>query len=64
MSKWMTGKQKEYANIVKMTEGKSPFAMQMFIGTYPTSNQLQEFNVMMKPLGKKLTKKGHNYSWK
>jgi len=63
MAKWLTKKQQEFAGIIKMTEGRSPLVLQMFIDTRPTVNQLQEFNKMMKPIGKKLTRKGYSYNW-
>jgi len=64
MAKWLTQKQKEFADIVKTTEGRSPFAMDLFVKSNPTANQLHEFNKMMKPIGKKLYRKGHSYQWK
>lgn len=62
--KWLTTKQKEYADMIVKTNAHSPFIMQMMIGTQMTANQLTEFNTMLKPLGKKLTRKKHDYTLK
>ena len=64
MTKWLTTKQLEYIQQLIKLDLRSPLIIQALIDTHMTTNQLQEFNRLIKPYGKKLIRKKHNYTIK